>query len=123
MRTRIKKFIKISFPLIFNAGYGYLVFYIFPTLLLFAFNRTKGAVNNPDGELFIPFAWLLMILIPIIFFFVNKAIINKCYSNKKFFAISVVFFIVGATIGVINTNATYSINYTNILNELGFKIK
>jgi len=120
MWTQIKKFIKISLPFIFNAGYGFLVFYIFPSLLLLAFNRTKGAVNNPDGKIFVPIALFLIILIPVLFFLINKVIIKKLFSDKKVLIIFVFAFIIGAAIAIVKTNATYSINYTNILKELAF---
>ncbi len=120
MLTRIKNLIKISFLLILNAIYGFFVFYILPTLLIFAFNLSKGPVNNSDGELFVPVAWILMLLIPVLFFFINKAIIKKFFLSKKVFFISIPAFVIGATFAIIITNANYSTNYISILKELGF---
>lgn len=118
MTTRIKKLITLSVSLIVNLIYGFGTLYIFPTLLLFAFNRSKGAVNNPDGELFIPFAWFLLILIPALFIIINLIITKKIFSSRKYIILFIAAFIIGGVFGVITTNATYSTNYTNILIEL-----
>ena len=113
-----KNFLKIPFLSIINVGYGYVAFLILPASLLAAFNRTKGYVNNPDGEIFVFIGWLIMLLIPILFFVINMVIIRKLLLRRKFLALSFIAFLIGAVIGIAVTNMSYSINYTNIWKEI-----
>lgn len=123
MINNSKKICRVLFLSIFNACYGFLFFYVLPTILLIAFNKSKGAAyNNPDGLIFIIPAWIILILSIICPLYINFHNIKKL-STKKYLIIAVVIaviaLIIGATVGIIKTNETYYVNYTNILKELG----
>ena len=99
----MKETFKMSFLVIINSVFGFVCSYIFPLLWLVAFNRLKGNSVNTDGELFVPFGWIMIFLIPVLFFVINFFIIKKYFSGNKFlavFAISVLAFIIGAIIAV-----------------------
>ena len=123
MINNSKKICRVFFLSIFNVSYGFLFFYFLPTLLLFAFNRSKGdAYNNPDGLIFIIPAWIILILSIICPLYINFYNIKKLNTKKHLIivvVIAVIALIIGATVGIIKTNETYYVNYTNILKELG----
>lgn len=115
MKTTI---IKTAILSVANALYGFVSFYILPTLLVIAFNRTKGDVNNPDGKLFVPFGWICLILIPLLLVWGNYAAIKRYFASKKHFILAVAALALGAVFAVVLVNKNYSVNYTNILKEL-----
>jgi hypothetical protein len=115
----MKKRIIVSLLSLCNAIYGFIVFWILPAVLVIAFNKTKGAGNNPDGWVMAPIGWFLIVLFPALFFLVNAIVTKKMNFSKKFFVITALCFIVGAIAAIIITNANYSLNYTNILKEIG----
>ena len=110
----MKKSFKILL-IITNIIYGLLISYLFPTLFAMAFNKLKGNSVNADGEAFMSFAWIILLLIPILYFCFNYIIIKKYNLKKLYFILSFLMFLFGFIIGIIYVNNTYSINYTNLL--------
>ncbi len=60
MNKQVINAAKISAVGILNLMSGYGFAYLLPTVLAVALNLTKGAVNNPDGETFMFFGWLIL---------------------------------------------------------------
>ncbi|MDR0325316.1 MAG: hypothetical protein LBI19_04375 [Oscillospiraceae bacterium] len=110
------KYIKICFAILINIGYGFLVSYLFPVFLLIAMNRLKGAGNNPDGELLVPFGWIMVFLLPALYFVVFR-ISKKHFIQKNAWMLAIPAFIVGAAIGVMTINMTETVNYSNLLSQ------
>lgn len=111
--------LKIAVIVLLNVGYGFLIAYILLVLLLVAFNKTKGAGENPEGKMFMPVGWLGIALIPCLFFLMNQVVTTKLFSNKKQMPLCVVAAVIGITIGVLLINVNYLVNYINLLNKLG----
>jgi len=98
-----------------NMMYGYFVFLFLPLLFSIATNTVKGAGNNPDGAIFQPVGWAMLLAIPIVFICANRFIIRKYSYTNKFYLWIMLFFLFGAVIGVLVTNANYSINYKSLM--------
>ncbi len=108
--------IKLFFWYVINFILSLLYFYILPTAVLIAFNALKSPGNDPDGALFQPVGWMLIILLPSIVFIINLYITKKLFCNKKKVFILTVYLliIIAAIIAIFYINATYSVNYNNI---------
>ncbi len=64
MRLSIMGKVIIIFVLsIINALMGFLALFISPLAIMFGLNLSKGHVNNPDGELFMPLGWIVFALV------------------------------------------------------------
>jgi hypothetical protein len=111
----MKQKIKTAIVLASNMMYGYFVFLFLPLLFSIATNTVKAAGNNPDGEMFRPVGWAMLLAVPIVFICVNRFIVKKnLYSNKFYLWIAIAFSL-GAVVGILVTNANYAINYKNII--------
>ena len=117
MDTMIKKEIKTAVISVFGVVYGFFIAYLFPTFLGLAFNKMKGDVNNPDGEMFMLFGWLLLALIPSSLFLILVYLKRQSPMEKAFLTFSglfIVLAVIGAVFGVMVINGNYYVNYTNI---------
>ena len=115
--TMIKKEIKTAVISVFGAVYGFFIAYFFPAFLDLAFNKMKGDVNNPDGEMFMLFGWLLLALIPSSLFFILMYLKRQSPTKKAFLTFSglfIVLAVIEAVFGVMVINGNYYVNYTNI---------
>ena len=119
MKKRTKILI-LTVTNVFNALYGFLVFSILPITLLIAFNRTKGNVNNPEGEVFAIIGWFILILIPIIFVSINLFVIKMLSLSKWFLLLAFLCFIFGGVVKIIAVfiDGTYLYYYRNYYKEL-----
>ena len=114
----MKKVWRISLLSAINTAMGYVVFWILPGLFLIAFNQTKAPGNNPDGEILVPLGWFLIAIMPIICVFVNGYLFYKLLLTKKYIFWALIFFAVGAVIGILVVNRAYSVNYTNLISSI-----
>lgn len=111
---------KIACLCIFNTAWGYLAFFFFPGLLALAFNRTYGPypMTDPDGPILMLPAWLLLILIPVIFIIANLKMIHKFSLRKRALFISVAALSVGAVLAIVHVNLNSAVNYTNLFSHI-----
>lgn len=101
-----------------NVVSGFLIFFFSPVALSLAFNTTKGAGNNPDGELFIPFGWSIIMFVPIALFATNTILLRKFSLRKKFILFVILCFLIGAIAAIIITNIQSTMSYADIIQEV-----
>ncbi len=68
--------------------------------------------------MFMPIGWLFILLIPVLFFLITRAVVRKVFQNNKVYVLCVTAFVVGAVCAVLIINANYYVNYTNLLKEI-----
>ena len=89
--VKVKNFFKIIACL----AYTFLSSYVFPTLLIIAFNFSHGIANNPDGELLMPFGAVSILTILFIDFLIKRktVISNDKTKAEKLFIILLFLFV------------------------------
>ena len=98
-----------------NILLGFLDAFFLPLLLMMAFNRLKGPVNNPDGEMFVPFGWLFLLLIPIVFIAVNIWLIWRSKFSFVYWILSIAVFAAGAVAATIICMTQYPASYADLM--------
>ncbi len=99
-----------------NGIHGFATFILLPVVVLMTFNRTHGAGNNPDGEIFVPLGWFFLALM--LFFIATLCVyciryINKTKQSKYLLLVFFAFFLFEALSAIVITNIYYSCNYSN----------
>ncbi len=74
--------IKKSIYYVIGLVYGAFAAYWFPTMLLIAFNYTKGIANNPDGDFARPIGIVLGLLLLVGLFIFGRSVIKTRLLRK-----------------------------------------
>ena len=93
--------LKILGLCLIDAICGFTTFFILPTAIMIALNRTHGISNNPDGEIFTLLGWLIIMVIllfAVALSAINMLFIRKARLKMYFSSIFLVSFILGSLI-------------------------
>ena len=64
---------------------GLVTVYIAPVLLMFGFNKAKGAGVNPEGAMFQLPAWILLFLLIVGIIIIERKLIKTIYTDFRRF--------------------------------------
>ena len=98
-RVVMSNFKAISKNLLY-AIYGFLSAVYTPSFMSIAFNLTKGAVNNPEGSMFVPFGFGILLAILLIDILIITKMIKGKNMTKSAKVLAISLFVVVKIIGL-----------------------
>lgn len=92
----MKKYIILCISFFTNLVFGLLSYDIFKFSVLLVTNTTKGKVNNPDGELFIPVGFIIPVICFLTIIVLNRYTYTRAnIKMSTYIIINALFIILG----------------------------
>lgn len=97
---------------------GFIYSFYLPIILKFAFNCRKGIYNDPEGKMFVGPAWVILIIVTLLFCYLIYKVVTVTGLRYPFILITIVCILISLALGTVFVRA----EWVRFLDAMSFNI-